>query len=244
VVTRLRALAPGSERDVGCALAGAGAAALVLALVEPLWEVPAVALPALVLPAVVAARPPARAPTRAPAFAEPGAGRRPWGRLALGTLLLGAAAVSAILPAWSSALRTSAAETAADVRSDGQELEAAASDARLAADLNPAAAAPLETAAAVAERRARLLDARSALLEAAGRQPDRAATWEALTELALRLADREGAQAAARRALELDPMSSDRRALARRAEAALAPPESSPTATGTPLPAVPGTVTP
>jgi tetratricopeptide (TPR) repeat protein len=205
--------------------------------------VPAVALPALVLPAVVAARRPARlraaavAPVFADPEAEPGAGRRPWGRLALAALLLGAAAASAILPAWSSALRWSAAETAADVRSTGQELEEAASDARLAADLNPAAAAPLETAAAVAERRSRLLDARSALLEAAGRQPDRAATWEALAELALLLADREGALAAARRALELDPMSSERRALARRAEAALAPPESSATATGTPLPA-------
>ena len=54
------------------------------------------------------------------------------------------------------------------------------------------------------------------------------------------LADRDGALRAARRALELDPMSSERRALARRAEVFLAPPESSPTATGTPLQAAPG----
>jgi tetratricopeptide (TPR) repeat protein len=196
-----------------------------------------------VLVAVVAARPRPGEASGPPAVAfadpdaEPGAARRAWGRLALACLLLGAAAASAILPAWSRALEASAAETAADVRSTGQELETAASDARLAADLNPAAASPLQVASAVAERRSRLLDARELLLEAADRQPDRAATWEALTHLAFRLADREGALAAARRALELDPMSSERRALARQAEAALAPPESSATATGTPLPA-------
>ncbi|HEV8153554.1 MAG TPA: O-antigen ligase family protein [Solirubrobacteraceae bacterium] len=241
-VARLRMLPEGEERDLAGALVGTGAAALVVALVEPIWEVPAVALPPLVLLAVVAARPrPGAATAPAAAFAdpeaEPGAGRRPWGRLALACVLLGAVAASAILPAWSRALETSAAETAADVHSTGQQLETAASDARVAADLNPAAASPLQVASAVAERRSRLLEARELLLEAADRQPDRAATWEALTHLAFRLADREGALAAARRALELDPMSSERRALAREAEAALAPPESSATATGTPLPA-------
>jgi tetratricopeptide (TPR) repeat protein len=193
-----------------------------------------------VLLAVLAARPaPGWAAVRAAdAYADVEARGRPWGRLLLAALLLGAIAVSAILPAWSAALDASAARTAADPKATADDLEQAASRARLAADLNPAAAVPLETAGAVAQRRARLADARSDLLEAAGRQPDRAQTWQALSTLATALADREGAAEAATRAVELDPMSSGVRALARRAEANLAPPESSPTATGTPLPAV------
>ena len=60
--------------------------------------------------------------------------------------------------------------------------------------------------------------------------------WAALARLALRLADRPGALAAARRAVALDPHDPRLVALARAAEAAQAPAASSPTATGTPLP--------
>jgi cytochrome c-type biogenesis protein CcmH/NrfG len=238
---RWRALSPGSDRDVAAALLGAGAGWLAVALVEPVWQVPGVTLPVLVLTGVVAVRPVWASGTlrRAGAFPDP-EGPRPGGRwvvVALATLLLGLIATSALLPAWSDARRRSAERVSADPRATPQELESAAADARLAADLNPAAVAPLHASAALAVRRGRLLDARRDLLDAVRRQPDRSETWAQLTRVAFLLADRDGAQRAARRALELDPMSSERRALARRAEAFLAPPESSPTATGTPLPA-------
>jgi cytochrome c-type biogenesis protein CcmH/NrfG len=95
---------------------------------------------------------------------------------------------------------------------------------------------PNLVAAAVAQRRGRLLEARGELLEAVDEQPQSAQSWAALSALALDLADRDGALAAARRALSLDPHAAELLALAQRAETAQAPPSASPTATGTPLP--------
>ena len=208
------------------------------------WQVPGVTLPVLALTGVLAARPVWAAGTvrRAGAFPDPdpaATGPR-WGVLAVAGVVLGLVATSALLPAWSDAERANAEDVVADAGATPLELERAAADARLAADLNPLSAAALQASASVAQRRGRLLEARGELLDAVGRQPDRSATWAQLAGVAFLLADRDGALRAARRALELDPMSSERRALARRAEVFLAPPESSPTATGTPLQAAPG----
>ena len=243
-VARLRALAPGRGRDLGAALLGVGAGWLAVALVEPVWQVPGVTLPVLALTGVLAARPVWAAGTvrRAGAFPDPdpaATGPR-WGVLAVTGVALGLVATSALLPAWSDAERANAEDVVADAGATPQELERAAADARLAAELNPLSAAALQASASVAQRRGRLLEARGELLDAVGRQPERSATWAQLAGVAFVLADRDGALRAARRALELDPMSSERRALARRAEVFLAPPESSPTATGTPLQAAPG----
>jgi hypothetical protein len=64
-----------------------------------------------------------------------------------------------------------------------------------------------------------------------------------LIGIAVRLADREGVRAASRRALELDPANPQLIAFVRRAQGALAPPEASATATGTPI-TTPGGVAP
>jgi O-Antigen ligase len=243
-VARLRAMPPGRGRDLAAALLGVGAGWLAVALVEPVWQVPGVTLPVLLLTGVLAARPFWAAGTvrRAGAFPDPdpaSTGPR-WGILAVAGVVLGLVATSALLPAWSDAERANAEDVVADAAATPQELERAAADARLAADLNPLSAAALQASASVAERRGRLLEARGELLDAVGRQPERSASWAQLAGVAFLLADRDGALSAARRALQLDPMSSERRALARRAEVFLAPPESSPTATGTPLQAAPG----
>jgi hypothetical protein len=72
------------------------------------------------------------------------------------------------------------------------------------------------------------------------RQPYSVDAWTRLSRIALQLADREGAQRAATRALELDPGDAATAAFARRAQGLLAPGQASATATGTPLPPAPG----
>ena len=77
---------------------------------------------------------------------------------------------------------------------------------------------------------------RRLLLDAARRQPDSAQAWLRLAFVAFDLGDRDGALAAAQKALRLDPVNPGTRALAADAVANVAPPQDSPTATGTPLP--------
>jgi hypothetical protein len=115
------------------------------------------------------------------------------------------------------------------------ELAHAAAQADLAARLDPTAVRALLAVAAIEQGRGRLLDAKHYLLKAVERQPYSSAAWERLLRLALSTADRPGAQAAARRLLELDPIGTPSLALARRLVAFRAPAGSSPTATGTPL---------
>jgi tetratricopeptide (TPR) repeat protein len=166
--------------------------------------------------------------------ADPGRGRL----LVAGATLLAAAAVaSAGLPAWSSGRTDAAADTAA--KGTPQALQDAAAKADLASRLDPLATRPLYVAAAIAEARGRLLDARSDLIEAVDRQPDDPTAWVRLAGLAQRLADRGGLLRAARRASELDPANPFTFGLYQQAIAATAPPGSSATATGTPLPGAP-----
>ena len=68
-------------------------------------------------------------------------------------------------------------------RPSARDLRDAASDAELAAKLNPTAVEPLWAAATIAERRGSLDEAREQLLRAAERQPDNAGTWFRLTRI-------------------------------------------------------------
>jgi hypothetical protein len=231
---RVRALAPGRERDLAGALLAAAVAVLVHALVDPDWSVPAVVLPALVALGVAGARSTRARPVLVEAAGPEGGVGRVLGLVAV-ALVLAAALVSAWLPAWSQA-RTDDALAATGQRS---QLEDAAADAALAARLDPTAVRPLLAQATIASARERPLEARAFLLEAVERQPSSVTAWLRLSELALQLADREGARRAVLRALALDPAD---RALARRArslQAVVTPPEASATATGTPLPPPP-----
>ncbi|HSD78959.1 MAG TPA: hypothetical protein VLA98_16195, partial [Solirubrobacteraceae bacterium] len=236
VVARLRALPSGPARDLTAAALGAGAGWLAGAFLVSSWEVPAVTLPVLVLLGAAAARP--GVPAHAAAFADPdpAAGGARWPALALGVVALALVATSALLPAWSRDRADAAFRAACDPRADAGALQAAAADARLSSKLDPPAIGPQFAAAAVAERRGRPLEARGELLEAVREQPDSAEAWARLATLALAMADRPGALAAARRALSLDPHEPRLVALARQMESAQVPPSSSPTATGTPLP--------
>ena len=198
------ALPPGPGRDLVAAAAGVAVAWTAGLLVASVWEVPAVTLPC-------SSSWPSRRPPRTPAARR--RGRRPdpqtggwrWGALAAGATLLALLATSALLPAWSRGREDTAWRLASSRGASEQDLLDAAGAARLASKLDPPAVGPNLAAAAVAQRRGRPSEARGELLEAVDEQPDSTAAWAALARLALRLADRPGALAAARRAVALDP---------------------------------------
>ena len=233
---RVRALPDGRERDLAVALLAGATAWLVHGFVDWDWDIPGVTLPALLFLGVLAARPEAgetaAAPFRDPARGD-GAGAR---AVALGavTLAVAAIAASALLPAWSSSKTDDALDRAGGAATP-QRLESAAAEADLASRLDPLAVRPLLAEAAIAQRRGRLLEARGALLDAVGRQPYSSDAWLRLAALALRLADRDGFREAAERGLAVDPANGSARALASRAQGALAPYNDSALATGTPL---------
>jgi O-antigen ligase len=233
-VQRVRRLAPGRERDVAGALLAAACAWAVHSCVDWDWDIPGVTVPVLLFLGVLGAaaraeRPPVGVPD------ESGPGRAL--ALAGAALLACAVLVSSLLPAWSDAKTDAALQAVAD-RSP-QRLEEAASDAELAARLDPLAVRPLFAAAAVAEGRDRLLEARAHLLDAVERQPWSRDAWTRLARVAFTLADREGTERASARALALDPGDVEMIRFVSRVQGVAAPPESSPTATGTPLPAGP-----
>jgi hypothetical protein len=230
-VVRVRRLAPGRERDLAGALLAAACAWAVHACVDWDWDIPGVTVPVLLFLGVLGAS--ARAERPAVAAPDEGGPGRVLGLAAAG-LLACAVLVSALLPAWSDAKTDAALQAVAD-RSP-ERLEAAASDAELAARLDPLAVRPLFAAAAVAEGRDRLLEARAHLLDAAERQPYSRDAWTRLTRVAFTLADRDGVERASARALALDPGDLELLRFVSRAQGIAAPPEASPTATGTPLP--------
>jgi O-antigen ligase len=237
-VGRVRRTPGGSERDLAAALLAGAAAWAAHALVDWDLDIPAVTVPALVFLGVLGARPPGPAEPAVTGPAEP----RPGRALALAAACLAGCLVlaSALVPALSDAEADRAYRGAA--QRDAEALEGAAADAELAARLNPLAVRPLFAAAAVAEGRGRVLEARGHLLDAVERQPWSVEAWTRLARIAIRLADREGAQRAAARALALDPGDPATAAFARRAHGIVAPAETSATATATPLPAAPGAV--
>jgi hypothetical protein len=221
----VRARAPGTrERELAAALLATGAAWGVHALVDWDWDIPAVTLPALIALGLVAA---------VPASGRPAARARP--------IVL----VAVALAGWAY-LASVALPAVADSRADGALREArpgappgtlqdAAARAAFAARLDPLAVRALFAGAAIAERRDRRLEERRLLLEAVRRQPGDAQAWVRLAGVAVDLGDLPGAVAATSEALRLDPRNQQILDLAARAQILTAPPQDSPTATGTPL---------
>ena len=229
---RVRGMPHGRERDLAAALLGVAAAWAAHALVEWHWDIPGVTVPALLAVGVLAARPGGGGDARAPGGLRLGA-------LAAVTAAFAALAVSAAVPAWSTARAADAQTAASRAGGDPRALADAAATAELAARVDPLSVRPLLAAAAIAEGRRRPLAARAALLRAVRRQPWNATAWARLSEVALSLADRRGAAQAAQRWLELDPASPAAREAAYATRALLTAPSQSPTATGTPLPGGP-----
>ena len=226
---RVRAMASGRERDIAVALFAGAIGWVVHGLVDWDWDIPGVTVPALIFLGVLVGTP-WRAGS-APHI-DRGSGTR--------AALLALACVAAALLIVSAGLPMLADQKASDAQAvsanaGAGELEDAAAEADLAARLDPTAVRPLFAASAIAQGRGRLFDARQFLLEAVDRQPYSAVAWQRLLELALKTADRQGARAAARRLLELDPIGSGTRALAGRLVLFEVPAAGSPTATGTPL---------
>jgi O-antigen ligase len=232
-VVRVRALPFGRERDLAGALLAAAVAWLAHAGIDWDWDIPGVTVPVLVFLGVLGARRAEPEPPLASGADQPVVARALG--LAAAGLALCAFVASVVLPAWSDA-KTDDAFRAVDGRPSQEQLEDAAADAELAARLDPLSVRPLFAAAAVAERRERLLEARGHLLDAVDRQPWSRDAWERLTRLAVTLADREGIRSAAQRTAELDPGNDQLIAFLRRSMGLIAPPESSATAAGTPLP--------
>jgi hypothetical protein len=241
-ISRTRALADGRQRDLAYALLAASAAWLVHGFYDWDFNIPAVTAPVLVMLGLLAGHPDPRRREEdlfAAAADEPRLATRA-GVVAVATLLATAAVASAGLP-WFAAHKADDAAEATSSRAP-QALEKAASEADLAARLNPLATRPLFVAAAVAARRGRLLEARADLLEAADRAPDDPQVWGRLAGIALELADRQGYAHATSRLFALDPLNPAGDRQRSGALQFLTPPASSATATGTPLTA--GTAAP
>lgn len=233
-LARLRAMPAGRERQLTAALIAAALGWMVHGLFDWDTDIPAVTLPALLFLGVAAARPVRRDPRVLRAGGPLVSPRARRVLLGLGSLLACAAAVSAILPAWSQSKAEAALTAAADATRAGQ-LQDAAEQADVASRLDPLAVQPLLDAAAIAQRRGRLADVRRYLLAAVQRDPHDAQAWTELAYYAVDDGDGAGGLRAAQRALALDPLNPQLIALARAAARLQVPPAASPTATGTPL---------
>jgi hypothetical protein len=191
------------------------------------WDIPAITLPMFLCLGVLAARPPGTA------------GRPVPGRGLLLTVALSATllfAISAILPALSVTKTSAALKAGGDTDTSDSALEDAAGKAAYAGRLNPLAADPLIAGASIAERRGLPDDARRLLLGALRRQPYNVEAWVALVRLEVLRGDRAATLAAARRALDVDPLGPVAISLAEAARQNLVFPNESSTASGTPLP--------
>ncbi|MDQ3769729.1 MAG: O-antigen ligase family protein [Actinomycetota bacterium] len=245
-LTRVRSLPRGRERDMGAALLAGGCAWVVHGLVDWDWDIPAVTLPVLAFLGVLCARRPQERTGASPAPASVPGGRA--AALAVVAALLSLVLASAIAPAWSQSLTQDALVASGEAATPEQRADAAA-DAELGARIDPLSVEPLLAGATVAASRERLVDAKAMLIEAVERQPFSVRAWEALARLSIFTADRDTYTRAAERVLELDPAGATSRGLLEAAGTFVAPPELSPTATGTPLtpsfvpdPAAPGAV--
>ena len=229
-LARVRSMSNGRERDIAVALFAGAAGWVVHGLVDWDWDIPGVTVPALIFLGLLVAfpwRPRAGLPPSDRANGARG------GLLALVCVAAALLIVSAALPMIADEKSSSAQAVSANAGE--RELRDAAAQADLASRLDPTAIRPLLAASAIAQGRGRLFDARRFLLQAVDRQPYSSVAWQRLLQLALNTADRPGAQAAARRLLELDPIGKGTLALTARVTLFEAPAASSPTATGTPL---------
>ncbi|HEX6389864.1 MAG TPA: O-antigen ligase family protein, partial [Solirubrobacteraceae bacterium] len=241
-VRRVRAAPPGRERELGVALLAAAAAWAVHASIDWDFEIPGATLPFLLFLGVLAATP-AETPVedKVPElFHDPERERGPTTSRVLGvgvaTVAACAIAASSLLP-WLAVAKTNDAQDDAGVDAPTPEiLRAAAAEADVAAQLDPLSPDPLFASYAIALQRGRVVEAREFLLEAAERAPNDYRVWQRLANVALLVADRDGYRQASLRALSLNPRDPRLRRAASRAVAFVAPPGSSATATGTPLP--------
>jgi hypothetical protein len=196
----------GREHRYATALAAAGIAWLVHIWFDWDWDIPGVTAPFFAFAGLLAARPLGRPGL---ALAPPRRGAVIGPRLAaliLGAALLCAVAVSAALP--SLAHDHTQLATSALARGD---LVTAAREADTARRLDPVAVDALLLDARVASIRRQLGLASSLLTEAIHRQPDNPSVWLGVARLELARADIPAMRAAARRALELDPVGAQAR---------------------------------
>jgi hypothetical protein len=225
-LARVRAL-EGRSRSAAAALLAVAVAWIVHSLFEWSWDIPAITLPMFLCLGVLAAREPR-------GEARPVTGRGPLLGVALVATML--FAISAVLPALSVTKSADALRSIGDGQVSDERLAAAAGRAAYAARLNPLAAEPLVAAASIAERRGDQDGARRLLLRALRRQPYDAEAWTALVRIEVLRGDRAATLAAARRALEIDPLGPVAISLAEAAAQNVVFPNESSTATGTPLP--------
>jgi hypothetical protein len=220
----------GVERAARLALLAAFAAWFVQSLYDWHWEVPGVTVPALIALSVAAAP----APGTAWAGDSPARMRAALAG-AVATLAAVALAVSSYLPVLSEQRRIDAL---ADSDGPSPDLTDAAADADLAHRLDPFAVEPLLTGASIADRRGMPRQKLELLVEAARTQPDRWQVWQRLYYAYLLAGYPDAAAGALREFQRTDPL--DRRDAAVRTGANVFsfrhPPDSSPTAFGTPPP--------
>ncbi len=241
-VRRVRAAPPGRERELGVALLAGGAGWAVHACFDWDWDIAGATIPLLLFLGVLAATPTedqSQDQTRE-LFHDPDRERGPTLGRILGvgaaTAVACAIAASALLP-WLAISKTQEAQDIASVENPTPEqLRTAAAAADVAAQLDPLSPAPLFASYAIALQRGRIVEARRFLLDAADRAPNDPRVWTRLANVALLVADRDGYRQASLRALALNPRDPRLRTAASRAVAFIAPPGSSATATGTPLP--------
>jgi len=235
-LARVRGMADGRERDIAVALFAGAVAWLVHGFVDFDWDIPGVTVPALLFLGVLVAIPVRRErrdATIAGDARDGGALTPRVAALTLACVVLGVVMVSALLPLWADSKASSA--LAVSTKAGEGELRAAAAEAETGARLDPTSVRPLLAAADLAQNRGRLLDARRHLLAAVDRQPYSITAWRRLMALALDMADRRGANAAAKRLLELDPIGKGTLAIVGRLVLFSVPASGSATATGTPL---------
>jgi len=144
--------------------------------------------------------------------------------------------VLAALPALSASRTEAALDLAAQEDTDPARLAGAAERAELAARLFPVAVEPLFATASIAQRLGDPAQARRQVVRAIDRQPYSSEAWTRLVRLEIARGDRAAIERGARRLAALDPQDAGVLDFARRALAALTPPEGSATATGSPLP--------
>jgi hypothetical protein len=236
-LARIRGMMEGRERDIAVALFAGACAWLLHGFVDFDWDIPGVTIPALLFLGVLVAVPVRRedrTPPPALGSGSPAVAPRA-AALALACVVLGLVIVSAWLPQWADSKATSALAISTNAKEP--ELRRASATAQTGSRLDPTAVRSLIAAADLAQNRGRLLDARRYLLQAVDRQPYNLTAWRRILLLALDTADRRGANAAAQRLLELDPIGirDGTLSLAGRATLFGIPAAGSPTATGTPL---------
>jgi hypothetical protein len=231
-VGTVRRREPGSGRMLAAAVLAGAIAYAVHAWYDWDWDIPGVTLPALVFLGVLAG---ARAKvTASTALPGPSATARVIGLGAM-TLVLCVFAASAALPSLSAGMAKDALVAASSA--SPARLGHAQATAELAARLNPLSDDGLKSAATVASHRGDPARARAYLLDAVRRAPSDVQAWAQLANIELQLGDPHGALRAAGRVLALDPESKLSRSLASQANQQATPPNASPSATGTPLPA-------